>query len=250
LLDAGLPLTFGTARPLSDEEPLRSLIAGLRLVANPRDPISLRILAAHQAGNGLRDATQDFLKRCPELAALAAREGIPRLMETLAATAVLIDRSKQELAIAEMQIRESAAEYGGDLEGFLARVSLCARESEGPRSVQRVSLLTFHAAKGLEFPVVFIAGAEEGITPLRASAGAPPRYPAGSVDLQEERRLFYVAVTRARDILSITQCRARKVQGAPRAASPSRYLQDIPGLQHEETAVRPSRADTQLTLFG
>jgi len=63
-----------------------------------------------------------------------------------------------------------------------------------------VSLLTFHASKGLEFPVVFIAGAEEGIIPVLRK----------DIDIEEERRLFYVALTRAKDRLYITHARQRK----------------------------------------
>ena len=219
--------------PLSDEEPLRSLIAALRLVVNPRDPISLRILAAHQAEHGISDTREDFLARCPELAAVASREGIPALMDRLEGTVVMVDTSVPDVAVADEVIRESAAEHRGNLPGFLAWVSLCARESEGPRSVERVSLLTFHAAKGLEFPIVFVAGAEEGITPMLASrypADSASRYPADfSDDLQEERRLFYVAVTRAKEILYLTHCGKRRMHGAPRDAVPSRYLSEIPG---------------------
>jgi DNA helicase II / ATP-dependent DNA helicase PcrA len=93
--------------------------------------------------------------------------------------------------------------------------SIWRRESEGPRYAQKVSLLTIHAAKGLEFPVVFIAGAEAGITPLGG-------------DLQEERRLFYVAVTRARDLLHITNSRRRRTYGRLEETAPSRYLSEIP----------------------
>jgi DNA helicase II / ATP-dependent DNA helicase PcrA len=105
--------------------------------------------------------------------------------------------------------------------------------------VQCVSLLTFHAAKGLEFPAVFIAGAEEGITPLDAARGA---------DLAEERRLFYVAMTRARDALCITRCRRRAVRGILTDAAPSRFLDDLPA----ETRAIPgsrSRRGVQLPLF-
>jgi superfamily I DNA/RNA helicase len=237
LVDAGLPLSFGTARPLSEEEPLRSLIAALRCVLNPRDPVSLRVLAAHQAENGLGDTLPAFLQRCPELAAVASQNGIPALIAELVGGVVRIDRSNPDAAVGEELIRESAGEHRGSLGEFLTRVSLCARESEGPRSAQRISLLTFHAAKGLEFPVVFIAGAEEGITPL------PENIP-------EERRLFYVAVTRAREMLYITRCRRRRVHGEMQERAASRWLSEVPRLQSGEASPRHARGAAQLTLFG
>ena len=103
---------------------------------------------------------------------------------------------------------------------------------------QRIMLLTFHAAKGLEFPVVFIAGAEEGITPLDDRRGTDP---------DEERRLFYVAMTRARDALYLTHCRHRTRHGTRLPASPSRFLAEIPGAVRTERARRPE--SRQLSLF-
>jgi DNA helicase-2/ATP-dependent DNA helicase PcrA len=150
---------------------------------------------------------------------------------------VRFDTSQPEVELGEEVLRDFAAEHGTDLPGFISRVSLCARESERARAAQKVALLTFHAAKGLEFPVVFIAGAEEGITPL-------------SDNLQEERRLFYVAVTRARDLLFISHCARRRVHGKTQDASPSRFLSEIPArCRVDKTPRRPPR-DRQLTLFG
>jgi superfamily I DNA/RNA helicase len=80
-----------------------------------------------------------------------------------------------------------------------------------------IHLLTFHAAKGLEFPVVFIAGAEEGITPLDRDG----------VDLEEERRLFYAALTRAKDELQITSSKERIRFGEVEVRKPSRFISEI-----------------------
>ncbi|OHD68521.1 MAG: hypothetical protein A2177_14940 [Spirochaetes bacterium RBG_13_68_11] len=120
-------------------------------------------------------------------------------------------------------LRETAREAGGDLERFLRRLDLSPLESEAGLRTEKVRLLTFHAAKGLEFPVVFIAGAEEGITPLGGSHGENH-----AVDPDEERRLFYVAVTRAMDELYISYCAHRTVYGKKVDTMPSRYITDIP----------------------
>ena len=255
LAGAGLPLTLGASTPLAEEEPFRSLVAALRLVAMPADPVSLRILRAHAAGTRRAASVEDWLARGVELARKAGTEGVCALMDEARSSLVRFDTSQPEVALGEEVLRDFAAEHGTDLPGFLSRVSLCARESERARAAQKVALLTFHAAKGLEFPVVFIAGAEEGIAPLYGSTrSASTPYSADFAplpdDLEEERRLFYVAVTRARDILFISRCARRRVHGKVQDASPSRFLSEIPArFRVDKTPRRPPR-DRQLTLFG
>ena len=225
--DSGLPLSLGAHVPLSEEEPFRTLVAALRLSANPRDVVARRVLA-HRAEPVL----------AAELASVAGSRGIEAALDLIAGTVVPLDRSRPEIALGEEALRREAARHGTDLRAYLAGISLCTRESEGPLQPQRISLLTFHAAKGLEFPVVFIAGAEEGVTPLEDRRGTDP---------DEERRLFYVAMTRARDLLYVTHCRQRTRHGTRRAQSPSRYLAEIPaGLTVERS---PRDRTRQLSLF-
>ncbi|MDR2393405.1 MAG: UvrD-helicase domain-containing protein [Treponema sp.] len=106
---------------------------------------------------------------------------------------------------------------------YLNRISLIAREDgEEAGDKGKVNLMTIHAAKGLEFPVVFIAGAEDGIIPHTRSLEEVEG------DLEEERRLFYVAITRARDKLFISSClKRRRLQGTIQC-SPSPFLAEIP----------------------
>jgi DNA helicase II / ATP-dependent DNA helicase PcrA len=139
-------------------------------------------------------------------------------------------------------VREIAREHGRDLPGFLRRTALSGREGGGGPKAEKVRLLTFHAAKGLEFPVVFLAGAEEGIAPL---AGADP---------QEERRLFYVALTRARDRLFLSHSEERRIFGRLQAMKASRFLSDIPDGCLQRSAFHPARKSRdrsggQLPLF-
>ena len=84
-----------------------------------------------------------------------------------------------------------------------------------------VTLLTLHAAKGLEYPVVFLTGLEDGVLPHSRSM-------EDSESMAEERRLFYVGLTRAKDVLYITHAFRRTVFGQTEVAIPSRFLQDIP----------------------
>lgn len=239
LSQAGLPLTSRDSSPLAAEKPFSYLVAALRLIANPADRVSSAALA--ESGSGL----DELVCHREDLFELAATAGTVALIDRLLDGYVAFDTSVPAVALGAEALREAARERGTDLAGFLARVSLCALESEGARRVERVTLLTFHAAKGLEFPVVFIAGAEEGITPLPD-------------DLAEERRLFYVAMTRAADRLFVSYCGRRRVHGVETVMAASRFLAEIPTDCREEAASLDAkgrragarRPDSQLSLFG
>ena len=128
---------------------------------------------------------------------------------------------------------------------FLDELALGAEVDTWDPRADRISLLTLHAAKGLEFPVVFIAGCEEGVFPhLRA-------LDEGS--LEEERRLFYVGITRAMRQLYLTYARRRAVFGAQTFGMPSRFLDEIPAelTQREDLpAPRPGGARLNLATNG
>ncbi len=236
---AGLPLTSRDSAPLTAERPFSYLVAAMRLIVNPADRVSAATLAGH-----LGDLDGFFAER-EELLRLAAGSGTEALIQSLLERFVHFDRSDPAVSLGEEVIREAARGEGADLARFLAHVSLCALESESAHSAERVTLLTFHAAKGLEFPVVFIAGAEEGITPLPD-------------DLEEERRLFYVAMTRAADQLLISHCDKRLVHGAGRDMKASRFLAEIPpdcilereGGKKKGRLSGRRRPSDQLSLFG
>jgi DNA helicase-2/ATP-dependent DNA helicase PcrA len=106
---------------------------------------------------------------------------------------------------------------------YLTRVSLASRDELDSRDEGgRVNLMTIHAAKGLEFPVVFVAGVEKDIIPhIRSVEEA-------EASVEEERRLFYVALTRARKRLFLTFCSSRRRMGKPVEAFPSPFLDEIP----------------------
>ena len=122
----------------------------------------------------------------------------------------------------------------GDRESFADFLRVLAlREDEKEEAADRVTLTTMHGAKGLEFKLVFVVGLEEGLLPHartvdeRATDTAPAGAEAGH-SLDEERRLFYVAVTRARDRLVLSRCKVRGLRGKPVPRVPSRFLQEIP----------------------
>ena len=112
----------------------------------------------------------------------------------------------------------------GRLVDFLERVSLVADSDQVPGEADRrgqVTLMTVHTAKGLEFPVVFVTGMEDGTFPHQRSLGDPQ-------ELAEERRLAYVAITRARKRLYLTRAAVRGGWGTPQEMPPSRFLDDLP----------------------
>ncbi|MDQ1525492.1 MAG: ATP-dependent helicase UvrD/PcrA, partial [Microbacteriaceae bacterium] len=109
----------------------------------------------------------------------------------------------------------------GVLLDFLTEVSLVAAADDLDDSSGTVSLMTLHTAKGLEYEAVFLTGVEEGLLPHQMSAGEPGG-PA------EERRLFYVGITRARTFLYVSLAMSRAQFGEVNVAMPSRYLQEIP----------------------
>ncbi|MDS1270305.1 DNA helicase PcrA [Lipingzhangella sp. LS1_29] len=105
---------------------------------------------------------------------------------------------------------------------FLEQVSLVADTDQIPDSAEhRVTLMTLHAAKGLEFPVVFLSGMEDGVFPHQRTLGDRPA-------LEEERRLAYVGITRAQQRLYVTRAAVRSAWGTPAYNPPSRFLDELP----------------------
>ncbi len=110
-----------------------------------------------------------------------------------------------------------------NLYNYLNRITLLSRDDmDDENDKGKVNLMTIHASKGLEFPVVFIAGAEEGLIPHARSVEE------NDGDVEEERRLFYVAITRARDKLLISSCKKRRKMQCEVECEPSRFLDEIP----------------------
>jgi DNA helicase II / ATP-dependent DNA helicase PcrA len=118
------------------------------------------------------------------------------------------------------------------LDGFLERVSLVSDTDNLGNEVEKVTLMTVHGAKGLEFELVLLTGMEEDMFPYRNME------PRSSEEMEEERRLAYVAITRARQHLVVTHAKQRQIFGTTRMGIPSRFVGDLPpeAAQHLETA--------------
>ncbi|MFB6716163.1 DNA helicase PcrA [Streptomyces sp. NPDC056358] len=140
----------------------------------------------------------------------------------------------QELAAVALEFEQERGEAGeegaGTLAEFLERVALVADSDqipdEGEDGSGVITLMTLHTAKGLEFPVVFLTGMEDGVFPHMRALGQVK-------ELEEERRLAYVGITRARERLYLTRAAMRSAWGQPSYNPPSRFLEEIPD-QHLE----------------
>ena len=118
------------------------------------------------------------------------------------------------------------------LTAFLSHAALESGEEQAAEGEDLVSLMTLHSAKGLEFPVVFVSGMEEGLFPHSRSSEDPGK-------LEEERRLCYVGMTRAERKLCLTYAESRRLYGGPdRYSTPSRFLRELPPDRVEEVRLR------------
>ncbi|MEV5121545.1 DNA helicase PcrA [Streptomyces decoyicus] len=133
----------------------------------------------------------------------------------------------QELAAVALEFeQERGEENPGTLSDFLEQVALVADSDQIPDEDEEgsgvITLMTLHTAKGLEFPTVFLTGLEDGVFPHMRSLGQ-------TKELEEERRLAYVGITRARERLYVTRSTMRSAWGQPSYNPPSRFLEEIPG---------------------
>ncbi len=273
LMSRGVPYVVIGGTRFYDRREIRDLLAYLKLVVNPEDEVALRRVlnvprrgvgdttvgrlvayarergisfaaalrrgeeagASPKAANGLRSllllldelAAEDLARKRPSEIAelLLERTGYSEMLEAEAlnggAKAIEAEGRLENLA----ELVSVASEFD-DLEAFLETTTLQAAADElddGPT----VSLMTLHAAKGLEFSTVFLTGMEEGLFPHSQTLGEPD-------DMEEERRLCYVGITRARERLYLTHTWTRLMFGSVKDSIPSRFLKEIPAELIEE----------------
>ncbi len=258
----GIPYVLRGALSFYDRASVRDAMSYLKWFVNPEDPVSLkRLLTAPRRGVGeaalsrAREAARlsglpfsAGLARIPGLAPLlslrqawlaalpgrSAGRALRALLDEAGYLAWLAERARGEAPQGPGGAREDlenvqellrlAEAFPGDgdegVRAFLESMSLSPKEA-GREDAAAVRLMTLHNAKGLEFDAVFLVGLEEGLLPHSRSADS-------DAEVEEERRLFYVGLTRARERASLSFVRRRLLFGAFRDAIPSRFLSEIP----------------------
>ncbi|MHC5063860.1 MAG: ATP-dependent helicase [Planctomycetota bacterium] len=256
---------------------IKDLLAYMRVIVNPADDVSMeRIINVPPRGIGkktlekirgmAREAGQSvFATICSEAARAhlspRARKAMASLAEAFAEAGKLVKSAHQTMSYLAQEVgyldyigdlgdpedvarRENVAELHNDaatfdrdvgegLAGYLQHVSLITAEDRKGEDIGRVSLMTVHAAKGLEFDQVFVTGLEEGIFPnSRVMLEG---------DIEEERRLMHVAMTRARKRIWMSHSRTRMVAGILTRQEPSSFIPEIP----EDCLLRTSSMDPE-----
>ncbi len=271
---AGMPYKLVGATRFYARREIKDLVAFLRLIHNPADGVSLeRIINVPPRGIGQKTvatleqiahkrnvAVYEVLKDIPDELGSRAQRALAAFREMVdgwiaarehLTAAQLIDRVLQDTGYADylrdgteegedrwanvLELRNVAAEYEAlTLTDFLADVALVSDVDNLSETVDAPTLLTLHSAKGLEFPVVFITGLEEGMLPHNRSLD-------DAEQMAEERRLMYVGLTRAKDRLYLTYAFTRTRYGDNDFNAPSRFLDDIPAELVEGSWRRGSR---------
>jgi DNA helicase-2/ATP-dependent DNA helicase PcrA len=210
------------ARGVSPWEALTALAEGALLPARAAQPLRrFREMILGLREDAARLGVKGLLTRTLEVtgyAAALAQETTQESQDRLENLAELLS------AAADYEARDESP----TLAGFLDRVSLLTDVDRSPGQAP-ILLMTFHAAKGLEFASVFLVGLEEGLVPHSRSASSAEA-------LEEERRLVYVGMTRAMERLHVTWAQSRQVFGQRRLCEPSRFLTEIPRDRLEVTA--------------
>ena len=264
---AGIPYVIVGGIRFYERKEIKDVLAYLRVVANPLDTVNLRRIINYPLrgiGEATLSKIQHYalehnLSLFEALGQADRISGIsPRLQTTIRNFYDFIAKYiqlKEKISLTELanslveetgilqkfklegtpdafsrienirELQNAISEYAqsvehATLEGFLEQIALISDIDNWDDRSNVVSLMTLHSAKGLEFPVVFICGLEEGLFPLSRNMETRE-------DIEEERRLFYVGVTRAKEKLYLSYARARKMFGDYKPGKPSRFLEEI-----------------------
>ena len=195
--------------------------------------------ALSRARNALKDFIDIYDKLCEAEQELSPGDFAEKLLDISGYRRMLIDQHEEGITRLEnvQELVSSVRSYmienpDGDLSGFLEEAALVSAIDTYDENDDAVVLMTLHSAKGLEFDVVYIVGMEEGIFP-----GETARYMTD--ELEEERRLAYVGITRARKKLYLTRAEMRMLFGSTRRRDPSRFIDEFsPELKDEQNVRR------------
>ena len=207
-----------------------------------------RVEEAPNLTSSARKKVEQFAELVEALDAEIGQAALPEFLQAVLERSGYLDALLQEGTFeAEgrlenlQELKNAAVEFittrpGEGVDEFLERVSLVAEIDLYDESEGAVTLMTLHNAKGLEFPVVFIVGMEDGVFPHLRCMGSPE-------SMEEERRLFYVGVTRAQDLLYLTGAAYRSQYGDLKMSPESRFIRDIP--RHYLQVIAPEGADAR-----
>jgi len=217
LLHAGIPYTLVGGTKFYDRKEIKDVISYLRLLVNPKDSVSRKRIEKL----GVRRLERFKSLTARHLDSMTTLNMLDEVLKTTGYLDLFQRESEENLARLEniKELRSVATEFR-DINEFLENVALV---EAGPihESKNCVTLMTLHAAKGLEFPIVFIVGMEEGLFPHSRSL-------MDTNQLEEERRLAYVGITRAKETLYLTYASRRIYFGERVSNPPSRFIIDIP----------------------
>jgi superfamily I DNA/RNA helicase len=175
----------------------------------------------------LNDFSRQLTQYKEDMSGLSVTDKLLYLEKNTNLFGILNSDAKNKEAFARLV--EVAVNFGTDLIGFFSSIALHTDTDVYTQQAEKVSLMTMHAAKGLEFPVVFISGCEENLIPFK-------RGNSEQADIAEERRLFYVAMTRAKDRLYLTRAKKRRIYGKLEDRVLSLFVADIENrLKQDET---------------
>jgi len=215
---------------------IKDILAYLKIIANPNDKVSLkRILNTPPRGIGKITAEsmnmenpkiQKFFDMINYFKEIATKRQLDELIDIIVQETgyknyILDGTEEGEQRLENINELKSVAQKSETMEEFLENVALASDLDNLDRSADAITMMTLHNAKGLEFPVVFMVGLEEGLFPHSNSMLDPS-------ELEEERRLCYVGMTRARERLYLTYAQSRLLYGSLQMNAPSRFLSEIP----------------------
>ncbi len=222
-LHAGVPYALVGGTRFYERREIKDVLAYLRLLANPKDTVSGKRI--EKLGKGRMEKFYTFaeiIKKDAKLVSLTTLELLDKVLEVTDYLSLYNANVEEEAYRLEniKELRSVATEFP-DLTTFLETIVLMESQSSKKTGHATVTLMTLHAAKGLEFAVVFMVGMEEGLFPHSRSL-------MDREELEEERRLCYVGITRAKERLYLSYANRRLFFGTRTQNMISRFLADIP----------------------
>jgi len=273
----GIPYKVVGGAKFYERKEIKDILAFIRVLANPEDEVSARRIV-NVPKRGIGDTSVGRLAAWAQVNGVTFSEAIDRAEEAGLSAKALHGAQQLSKTLGELRplvqtvnpadfvqlvadrtgylaelvaehtheadgrienLAELATQAGDfdDVQGFLETVALVADSDELESDGTRVSLMTLHTAKGLEYPAVFVVGLEEGVFPHFRALSEP-------TELEEERRLFYVGITRARQHLAISHAWSRTTWGRTQPAMPSRFVTEVPGHLVDDVGLGDPRRGT------